>query len=401
MAVAEVDVERRPRQVRPPHHLVDRQLPERPLAQQRLGRGDDLRLGDLRRPPPPASARLDSPHGHFDQRTRCTRRARRGTVARAGRRSSAVEHRTFNPLWSSGSIPAGGIGPATFLPDWKVRARLSNMESSPHRPTAAEASAALLDAEASRATLAGHVATPSWFFASLGVAIAVQIAATAVGLGGGAPWLLAVGRRGVRGRRGRAARAVPAAQRRLARRLRQPRRAGHRHGRLAVLRRRGRRGDLGGVRRALVARGAVVGGGRRGVRAVRPPVDARLPRAIRPRTRAASRSRGSRCCSRSRSAAWRCSCSTPDGRARRARRRPRAAQAHDDAHRGVGGGVRHDARRAGRERLRAVQAPRRPRGGRLRAAPQGRPPRAPHDVDLADARRPHRAERARQPRCAR
>jgi len=39
------------------------------------------------------------------------------------------------------------------------------------------------DAEASRATLAKGITTPSWFFTSIGAAIAVQIASTAVGLG--------------------------------------------------------------------------------------------------------------------------------------------------------------------------------------------------------------------------
>ena len=67
------------------------------------------------------------------------------------------------------------------------------MESTPPRPTAREASAALLDAEAARATLADRIATPSWFFASLGVAIAVQIGMTAVGLGDDAPWLIVGG----------------------------------------------------------------------------------------------------------------------------------------------------------------------------------------------------------------
>ena len=70
---------------------------------------------------------------------------------------------------------------------------LSNMESEPERPTAAQASAALTDAEASRATLAHGIATPSWFFTSMGAAIAMQIATTAVGLGYGAPLVLAAG----------------------------------------------------------------------------------------------------------------------------------------------------------------------------------------------------------------
>jgi hypothetical protein len=67
------------------------------------------------------------------------------------------------------------------------------MESKPHRPTAAEASAALLDADAARAALADHIATPSWFFASMSVAIAAQIATTAAGLCDDVPWLIAAG----------------------------------------------------------------------------------------------------------------------------------------------------------------------------------------------------------------
>ncbi len=67
------------------------------------------------------------------------------------------------------------------------------MESERPRPTAAEASAALRDAETSKATLAGHVATPSWLFASIGLAIAAQIATTASGLGEEAPWLMVAG----------------------------------------------------------------------------------------------------------------------------------------------------------------------------------------------------------------
>jgi hypothetical protein len=61
------------------------------------------------------------------------------------------------------------------------------------KPTAAEASAALLEAEAARARLADHVVTPTWLFASMSVAIAVQIATTAAGLSGEAPWLIAAG----------------------------------------------------------------------------------------------------------------------------------------------------------------------------------------------------------------
>jgi hypothetical protein len=76
------------------------------------------------------------------------------------------------------------------------------MESKPSRPTAEEASAALVDAEATRGSLADRIATPSWFFVSIGVAIAIQVATVAVGLGDkqsldagevGTPWLVAVG----------------------------------------------------------------------------------------------------------------------------------------------------------------------------------------------------------------
>ena len=58
------------------------------------------------------------------------------------------------------------------------------MESTPepHIPSAAEASAALNDAEEARATLAQSTKIPSWFFASIGAAVAVQIASTAVGV---------------------------------------------------------------------------------------------------------------------------------------------------------------------------------------------------------------------------
>lgn len=59
--------------------------------------------------------------------------------------------------------------------------------------TRAEAAAALRDAEASRAAIADGVATPSWFFTSMVVAISVQIATTAVGLGDGPMWLLVAG----------------------------------------------------------------------------------------------------------------------------------------------------------------------------------------------------------------
>ena len=61
------------------------------------------------------------------------------------------------------------------------------------KPTRAEASAALLDAEASRAAFAGGIVVPSWFFTSMGAAIAVQTATLAVGLGAGVIWVLEAG----------------------------------------------------------------------------------------------------------------------------------------------------------------------------------------------------------------
>ena len=56
------------------------------------------------------------------------------------------------------------------------------MESTDHRPSANEASAALDDAVASRAMLVRHLRTPPLFFTSIGVAIALQIGLTAVAL---------------------------------------------------------------------------------------------------------------------------------------------------------------------------------------------------------------------------
>jgi hypothetical protein len=61
------------------------------------------------------------------------------------------------------------------------------------KPTAAELSAALTDAEASRAALAGRIVTPSWLFTSLGAAVAIQIATMAVGWGTGAVWVVISG----------------------------------------------------------------------------------------------------------------------------------------------------------------------------------------------------------------
>jgi hypothetical protein len=70
---------------------------------------------------------------------------------------------------------------------------LSGMESSPQRPSAAEAAAALAAADALRDRVARGVAMPSWFAASLGLAITLHIATTAVGVAEGRPWVLAAG----------------------------------------------------------------------------------------------------------------------------------------------------------------------------------------------------------------
>lgn len=67
------------------------------------------------------------------------------------------------------------------------------MESSPEPPTNDEAAAALKQAEATRARFAADIVLPPWFAASIGAAISVQIATTSLGLGNGAPWLIAIG----------------------------------------------------------------------------------------------------------------------------------------------------------------------------------------------------------------
>jgi hypothetical protein len=64
------------------------------------------------------------------------------------------------------------------------------MESSRDRPSPADGASALRDAEASRSALAGGIAMPPGFSVVLGATIAVQIAATAVGLGDDRPWVL-------------------------------------------------------------------------------------------------------------------------------------------------------------------------------------------------------------------
>ena len=62
------------------------------------------------------------------------------------------------------------------------------METTSSTPTPEEASAALVDAEDSRARLAQGIVVPSWFFTSLGAAIGVQIATTALGVADDSGW---------------------------------------------------------------------------------------------------------------------------------------------------------------------------------------------------------------------
>src|SRR3954468_1152177 len=60
-------------------------------------------------------------------------------------------------------------------------------------PDVTESALALADAERSRDRLASAIAIPSWFATSLGAAIALQIAAVAVGLGDDRPVLILAG----------------------------------------------------------------------------------------------------------------------------------------------------------------------------------------------------------------
>jgi hypothetical protein len=55
------------------------------------------------------------------------------------------------------------------------------MENSEPPPTSEDAAAALVEAEASRTHLAGTLALPSFFYAAIGAAVAVQIATAAFG----------------------------------------------------------------------------------------------------------------------------------------------------------------------------------------------------------------------------
>jgi hypothetical protein len=62
------------------------------------------------------------------------------------------------------------------------------MENSDAAPTPEDAAAALVEAEASRTHLAGTLALPSFFYAAIGAAVAVQIATTAFSIADDRVW---------------------------------------------------------------------------------------------------------------------------------------------------------------------------------------------------------------------
>ena len=66
------------------------------------------------------------------------------------------------------------------------------MENSEPDPTPEDAAAALVDAEASRTRLAGALVLPSFFYAAIGGAVAVQIATTAFTIADDRVWALAI-----------------------------------------------------------------------------------------------------------------------------------------------------------------------------------------------------------------
>ncbi len=73
-------------------------------------------------------------------------------------------------------------GPGKYLPKWKVRLILADMESSSAPLTPSEAKAAIAGAELARTRLATSLRLPSRFHSSLGAAIVVQIGAGAAGI---------------------------------------------------------------------------------------------------------------------------------------------------------------------------------------------------------------------------
>ena len=86
------------------------------------------------------------------------------------------------------SVAVAGGGPlrhsiaATNFPCWKACRMLSNMESSEHPITPSEAQAAIADADSARIRLASSLRLPSYFYSSIGAAIAVQIGTGATGI---------------------------------------------------------------------------------------------------------------------------------------------------------------------------------------------------------------------------
>ena len=66
------------------------------------------------------------------------------------------------------------------------------MENSEADPTPEDAAAALVEAEASRTRLAGALVLPSFFYAAIGAAVAVQIATTAFTIADDGGWALAI-----------------------------------------------------------------------------------------------------------------------------------------------------------------------------------------------------------------
>ena len=249
------------------------------------------------------------------------------------------------------------------------------MESTEHQPSAPEASAALDDAVASRAMLAQRLRTPPLFFTSIGVAIALQIALTAVGLS------LSVGGGGITASpAGRLRSSWPASPSWSWWPACSWRHSGgstasgsavcsvgrawdwrHRVGRLCAG---AAGGDLGCDRLAMVVGRSPVRSSVVRLRDWRPTVVRGLsgasPHATRGGYRGQWRARGGRCTS----PASRSSSSIADGQARPQRHRARTTEAAGHPDGCLRGRVQHRPRLPRGQRLGPVQASRRPRGRR-------------------------------------
>src|SRR4051812_15392310 len=92
-------------------------------------------------------------------------------------------------------VPTPGHG--DYLPCWKVRSILSNMETSSAAPTPDEAAAALRQADSAASSTAGALRLPSYFYSSIGTATALQIGTASVGVANHNAWGLAVAVAGV------------------------------------------------------------------------------------------------------------------------------------------------------------------------------------------------------------